>query len=156
MIFYRPTDITVESPQWVGAWWIGFLICGILMFFVSIPILGYPKKLPSTITRKPTTAELTDYTISGSVLESNKLVRRQNLTEVFNLTEISENDNQNGDPVAEGEVEKMIDSGCPSENSIFSARNAAEKIISEENSNQEEKQSAKQSASNMFHCTIQF
>lgn len=44
---YRP-DITPENTLWVGAWWIGFLGAGAASLLISIPILGYPQRLPGT------------------------------------------------------------------------------------------------------------
>ncbi|XP_033100782.1 solute carrier organic anion transporter family member 4A1-like isoform X2 [Anneissia japonica] len=43
-----PADhgISRESPIWVGAWWIGFLVSGSCCLLVSIPLLGYPRALP--------------------------------------------------------------------------------------------------------------
>ncbi|XP_048259145.1 solute carrier organic anion transporter family member 4C1-like [Haliotis rufescens] len=38
--------LTPADPQWVGAWWIGVLVTFIAFLLVSIPFLGYPKKLP--------------------------------------------------------------------------------------------------------------
>lgn len=40
-----PSDINPESPMWVGAWWIGFLVSGVLAFLLCIPLFGYPSKL---------------------------------------------------------------------------------------------------------------
>ncbi|XP_077989837.1 solute carrier organic anion transporter family member 4A1-like [Glandiceps talaboti] len=40
--------ITTESPLWVGAWWFGFLLCGILAWSVCLPLLAYPKSLPGS------------------------------------------------------------------------------------------------------------
>lgn len=40
--------LTPDSPRWVGAWWIGFLISGALAFIVAFPIAGFPKSLPGT------------------------------------------------------------------------------------------------------------
>lgn len=42
------TDITPENTLWVGAWWIGFLGAGAASLLISIPILGYPPRLPGT------------------------------------------------------------------------------------------------------------
>lgn len=42
----RPTDITPQDRNWVGAWWIPFSVFGPLVFFLGIPLLGFPKKLP--------------------------------------------------------------------------------------------------------------
>lgn len=40
------TDISPENTLWVGAWWIGFLGAGAASLLISIPILGYPQRLP--------------------------------------------------------------------------------------------------------------
>lgn len=32
--------------NWVGAWWLGFLMAGSLSLMVAIPIAGFPKELP--------------------------------------------------------------------------------------------------------------
>lgn len=42
----RRTELTTESPLWVGAWWVGFLGAGAAAFLIAIPILGYPRQLP--------------------------------------------------------------------------------------------------------------
>ncbi|KAJ0036423.1 hypothetical protein NQD34_005100, partial [Periophthalmus magnuspinnatus] len=44
------TDMTPSSPQWVGAWWIGFVCGGALCLPVGFAVLGYPKKLPGNQT----------------------------------------------------------------------------------------------------------
>nr|XP_012628368.1 solute carrier organic anion transporter family member 4A1 [Microcebus murinus]XP_012628369.1 solute carrier organic anion transporter family member 4A1 [Microcebus murinus]XP_012628370.1 solute carrier organic anion transporter family member 4A1 [Microcebus murinus] len=44
----RRTELTTESPLWVGAWWIGFLGAGAAAFLIAIPILGYPRQLPGS------------------------------------------------------------------------------------------------------------
>ena len=46
-ICFRLT-ITPDSPVWVGAWWMGFLLSGSLAVLTSIPILAFPKYLPGT------------------------------------------------------------------------------------------------------------
>ncbi|KAL4217712.1 Solute carrier organic anion transporter [Mactra antiquata] len=40
--------LTPDSPRWVGAWWIGFLISATLAFIVSFPLGGFPKLLPGS------------------------------------------------------------------------------------------------------------
>ncbi len=37
--------MTINSTHWVGAWWIGFLICGTLYLLCAIPLLMFPKNL---------------------------------------------------------------------------------------------------------------
>lgn len=45
---HQATDMTPDSPHWVGAWWIGFLGTGAAALLVAIPILGYPRQLPGS------------------------------------------------------------------------------------------------------------
>ncbi|XP_004716133.1 solute carrier organic anion transporter family member 4A1 [Echinops telfairi] len=42
------TELTTESPRWVGAWWIGFLGAGAAALLIAIPVLGFPRQLPGT------------------------------------------------------------------------------------------------------------
>ncbi|XP_009891883.1 PREDICTED: solute carrier organic anion transporter family member 4A1 [Charadrius vociferus] len=44
----REIDIAPENTLWVGAWWIGFLGAGAASLLISIPILGYPQRLPGS------------------------------------------------------------------------------------------------------------
>ncbi|XP_072175384.1 solute carrier organic anion transporter family member 4A1-like [Diadema setosum] len=39
-------DIDPHSPVWVGAWWMGFLVTGILALIVAFPLCGFPRSLP--------------------------------------------------------------------------------------------------------------
>lgn len=59
------TELTTDSPLWVGAWWIGFLGAGIAAFLIAIPILGYPRQLPGSqryvIMRAAETQQLKDH-----------------------------------------------------------------------------------------------
>ena len=38
-------SIAPDDTRWVGMWWGGFLICGVLLIAVSIPFFAYPKTL---------------------------------------------------------------------------------------------------------------
>ncbi|KAK3087002.1 hypothetical protein FSP39_000238 [Pinctada imbricata] len=40
--------ITPDSPRWVGAWWVGFLITAALAFIVAFPLGGFPTSLPGS------------------------------------------------------------------------------------------------------------
>ena len=40
------------DPAWVGAWWLPFLVSGIISFFVSIPFFMFPRQLPNSATIK--------------------------------------------------------------------------------------------------------
>lgn len=36
------------DPDWIGAWWMGFFICGAIMLVISLPLFFFPKELPKT------------------------------------------------------------------------------------------------------------
>ncbi|KAI6654597.1 solute carrier organic anion transporter family member 4A1 [Oopsacas minuta] len=42
---FTPTTLTSSDPQWVGAWWMGFVLSGILSIFCSIQFFFYPRRL---------------------------------------------------------------------------------------------------------------
>lgn len=48
--FLKPSvikqSLTSSDPQWVGAWWVGFLIFGVLTVLNAPPFFAFPKKLP--------------------------------------------------------------------------------------------------------------
>ncbi|XP_054713046.1 solute carrier organic anion transporter family member 74D-like [Uloborus diversus] len=46
-----------EDPRWIGAWWLGFLVQGTLLFIFTIPLLLFPKKLPGKKHVKETNLE---------------------------------------------------------------------------------------------------
>ncbi|KAK7091377.1 solute carrier organic anion transporter family member 5A1-like [Littorina saxatilis] len=43
--FTHQVIINPGHPQWIGAWWGGFIICGLLLFLLAFPFLGYPRVL---------------------------------------------------------------------------------------------------------------
>ncbi|KAK0066064.1 solute carrier organic anion transporter family member 5A1, partial [Biomphalaria pfeifferi] len=43
--FTHDVLITTSSPRWIGAWWGGFIICGLLLLMLAIPFLAYPRVL---------------------------------------------------------------------------------------------------------------
>ncbi|XP_003375368.1 solute carrier organic anion transporter family member 5A1 [Trichinella spiralis] len=40
-----PVDINRNSPFWIGAWWLGFVVCGILYIIFGIPLFFFPYRL---------------------------------------------------------------------------------------------------------------
>ena len=38
-------DISPDDPNWLGAWWMGFLIYGILTLILAVPMFMFPKRL---------------------------------------------------------------------------------------------------------------
>ncbi|WAR03470.1 SO2A1-like protein [Mya arenaria] len=41
----QDVPISPRHPAWIGAWWLGFLVFGIISIFVSFPLLFFPRKL---------------------------------------------------------------------------------------------------------------
>ncbi|VDI50018.1 solute carrier organic anion transporter family, member 3A [Mytilus galloprovincialis] len=39
--------ITTRDPRWIGAWWLGFLIFGIISIVISLPLFCFPKHFQS-------------------------------------------------------------------------------------------------------------
>lgn len=44
---YDP-GLSMNDPRWVGAWWIGFVLLGVLLFLFSVPMFFFPKTLPGS------------------------------------------------------------------------------------------------------------
>ncbi|KAH9488243.1 hypothetical protein Btru_063899 [Bulinus truncatus] len=40
------TTLTPKHPRWIGAWWLGYVVFGVLSLFISIPLFWFPRKLP--------------------------------------------------------------------------------------------------------------
>ena len=52
MDFYRldgGTELAIGpgDPQWIGAWWLAFLVAAVLYCLASVPLLFFPRKMPS-------------------------------------------------------------------------------------------------------------
>ncbi|KAG8187156.1 hypothetical protein JTE90_020033 [Oedothorax gibbosus] len=44
--FYDP-GYGPKDPRWIGAWWLGFIVLGVLIFVFSLPMILFPKRFPS-------------------------------------------------------------------------------------------------------------
>ena len=45
--------ITRRDPRFIGAWWIGFTVIGIFLFFASLPMFLFPRQFKgATIKQK--------------------------------------------------------------------------------------------------------
>ncbi|XP_046852310.1 solute carrier organic anion transporter family member 4C1-like [Xenia sp. Carnegie-2017] len=51
---YQPDGfkMTPRDPRWIGAWWLGFLVFGVLTMLLSILMFGFPRELPGAKKRK--------------------------------------------------------------------------------------------------------
>ena len=43
------TSLTSRDPSFVGMWWAGFIILGILTLLIAVPILMYPREIPQSV-----------------------------------------------------------------------------------------------------------
>lgn len=43
--FFFFISLDPGNHRWVGMWWGGFLLCGLLLIFVAIPFFSFPKTL---------------------------------------------------------------------------------------------------------------
>lgn len=46
-------QISVRDPRWIGAWWLGFIVFGLLAMIVSIPLMCFPKRMPGSKRKAP-------------------------------------------------------------------------------------------------------
>jgi len=59
------SEVTVEpsDPQWVGAWWLGILVGGVMGIVCAVPMFGFPKQFPGVAQIK---ADRVDETLDGN------------------------------------------------------------------------------------------
>ncbi|CAI5454157.1 unnamed protein product [Caenorhabditis angaria] len=70
----NPEDLGIqhsEDPRWIGAWWVGFLICGVLSLFSAIPLTMFPRKLKDTTLRKKHDVHQTDVSLNKDFSNEN-------------------------------------------------------------------------------------
>ncbi|GAB1599393.1 solute carrier organic anion transporter family member 5A1-like [Argonauta hians] len=44
-LFSYNVSLTPSDPRWIGAWWGGFIICGVILILMSLPFFAFPKIL---------------------------------------------------------------------------------------------------------------
>lgn len=40
-----PSDLYPGHPKWIGAWWCGFILLGLLLILIAIPFFSFPQSL---------------------------------------------------------------------------------------------------------------
>lgn len=40
------TSLTPQHPNWIGAWWLGYIVCGALALMAALPLMWFPRRLP--------------------------------------------------------------------------------------------------------------
>ncbi|KAF6210380.1 hypothetical protein GE061_013484 [Apolygus lucorum] len=61
--------LTPDNPRWVGCWWLGFVIFGLVFYPLGALVLGYPKVLPGTkdLIELKKIKSREDYTAAGTI-----------------------------------------------------------------------------------------
>lgn len=67
--FKVPPKMESTSPYWIGLWWGGYLICGILYLLASLPFFLFPRRL--SCSEKPDEDKVSEY---GRSWRSKKLM----------------------------------------------------------------------------------
>lgn len=44
-VYILATDKDPTDPTWIGAWWLGYLLCSIVLFIGLLPMFFYPKHI---------------------------------------------------------------------------------------------------------------
>ena len=39
-------DLTPKNPNWIGAWWLGYIFAAIIVTLASLPMFAFPRHLP--------------------------------------------------------------------------------------------------------------
>ncbi|XP_022915157.1 solute carrier organic anion transporter family member 3A1-like [Onthophagus taurus] len=70
--FSNLIDIGPGDRRWVGMWWGGFLLSGVLLLLVSIPFFSFPKVLSVEKERKRLTEKTATVTSTNSIVPTQK------------------------------------------------------------------------------------
>lgn len=54
IVYLQPPNVKISktSPVWIGAWWLGPLVCGVILLLVGLVLLGFPRALPKSQERR--------------------------------------------------------------------------------------------------------
>ena len=74
---WKDTTLKETDPGWVGAWWMGFILCGMIAIMVSILFFMFPKKYPDTDAIKKERVKLASIQRKKTVTEEDLKVRYQ-------------------------------------------------------------------------------
>ncbi|CAH8632147.1 unnamed protein product [Heterobilharzia americana] len=82
-----------NSPLWLGAWWLGMLVCAALTFMVALPVICFPKRL--TVKKNVSVTQLGGYGDVDETSPSTAQCANHNIYNDNNTTEPSNNSNIN-------------------------------------------------------------
>ena len=63
ILFSQPegVELTPQDSNFIGAWWLGYIVGGILSILVSLPLIAFPHELPGTPEIRAEKQDCTDY-----------------------------------------------------------------------------------------------
>ncbi|XP_017774177.1 PREDICTED: solute carrier organic anion transporter family member 4C1 [Nicrophorus vespilloides] len=100
-VYIDPTKVPLidkKDPRWLGAWWLGWILLGSIMFVFSFLVAMFPQYLPAAETKHlypeeqngflaeattPEIPKLKDFPVALKRLLKNKLLMYNNLSAVF-------------------------------------------------------------------------
>jgi len=44
-LYESEPDIDEKDPRWIGAWWLGFVVCAMCIFIWALPLAMFPPQL---------------------------------------------------------------------------------------------------------------
>lgn len=78
---WKDTTLEESDPGWVGAWWLGFVVCGVISLLISILFFMFPEKYPNSDIIQKARAKLAS-------IQQNKPVKKEDLNVQFQVKEL--------------------------------------------------------------------
>ncbi|KAK3576478.1 hypothetical protein CHS0354_028527 [Potamilus streckersoni] len=83
------TLMTPTHPEWIGAWWLGFMVFGVLSLIAAIPLLFFPRRMKRTSPlkewQKPQREKAKPFNFKDTVKDVVKIFHRLSLNSIFVL-----------------------------------------------------------------------
>ncbi|KAL3856589.1 hypothetical protein ACJMK2_011324 [Sinanodonta woodiana] len=83
------TGMSPTHPEWIGAWWLGFMVFGVLSLLAAIPLLFFPRRMKRTSPlkewQKPQGGKTKALTFKDTVKDVVKIFHRLSFNSVFVL-----------------------------------------------------------------------
>ena len=78
---WRDTTLEESDPGWVGAWWIGFVVCGVISLLISILFFMFPEKYANS-------DDIQRERVKLASIQRNKVVKKEDLNIQYQVKEL--------------------------------------------------------------------
>ena len=78
---WRDTTLEESDPGWVGAWWIGFVVCGVISLLISILFFMFPEKYANS-------DDIQRERVNLASIQRNKVVKKEDLNIRYQVKEL--------------------------------------------------------------------